>query len=155
MIPGQNILNMALTLIARQTIVYYKFIERTLNEIGQDITVYADPLLIVGSFQPVAREVYDVYGLDLQKSYFVLFTSNDVLDINRDVSGDQIAFNNQRFQVESSTNWYNLDGWKELLCVRIEPDFSSDTIFGYDSVPEINNNQNFSNGVFFPPKGSS
>lgn len=121
MIPGQNILNMALTLIARQTISYHQYLSRSLNVIGQDVTLYKPTVSIVGSFQPVPREIYEVLGLDLQKSYFRFFTSNDLLDINRDVSGDQISFDGKRYQVESATQWYKLDGWKELLCVQIEP----------------------------------
>jgi len=122
MIPGQNILNMALQIIAKQTIQYYAFVNRSLNAVGQDIATYAAVQNIVGSWQPVPRQVYVLYGLDLQKDYFTFYTSNNLLDITRDVSGDQIAYRGRRYQVESNNDWYQLDGWKGILCVGLGAD---------------------------------
>lgn len=119
MIPGQNILNMALTVIAKQQITYYQFVSRTPNIIGQDVTTYAAPVTLVGSWQPVPRKLYITYGLDLQKDYFTFYTSNNLLDITRDVSGDQISFMGRRYQVESDNDWFQLDGWKGVLCVDL------------------------------------
>ena len=118
-IPGQNLLNMALTVIAKQTIQYYQYSSRSLNVIGQDVTLYLDVVNIVGSWQPVPRNLYMSYGLDLQKEYFTFYTSNNVLDIERDVSGDQVAFLGKLYQCQSNIDWYNLDGWKGILCVHI------------------------------------
>lgn len=147
MIPGQNLLNMALTLIARQTLLYYKFAARVQNSIGQDVTVYSAPLLITGSWQPVPRQLYQIYGLDLQKEYFTFYTSNDVLDVQRNVSGDQVAFNGKRYQCESNNDWYELDKWKGILCVYVGPDVTTDHVWGFGSVPP-NANVNFGNGNF-------
>ena len=119
-IPGQNLLNMALTVIQRQTITYYQYVSRSLNAVGQDVTVYAAPVSIVGSWQPVPRQLYMSYGLDLQKDYFTFYTSNNLLDIERDVSGDQLVFNGARYQCQSNNDWFALDGWKGILCVKIE-----------------------------------
>ena len=119
MIPGQNILNMALTIIARQTITYYQYDSRSINSVGQNVTTYKAPISITGSWQPVPRHLYMVYGLDLQKEYFTFYTSNDLLDVQRDVSGDQVVFGGSRYQCESNNDWYKLDGWKAILCVRI------------------------------------
>lgn len=121
-IPGQNILNMALQIIARQTIQYYQYQNRSLNQIGQDLTLYSNPINITGSWQPVPRKLYIVYGLDIQKDYFTFYTSNNILDITRDVSGDQVAFMGRRYQVESDNDWFQLDGWKGILCVDLGPD---------------------------------
>jgi len=121
-IPGQNLLNMCLTVIAQQTIQYYQFESRALNAVGQDITTYQSVVNIVGSWQPVPRNLYEQYGLDLQKDYFTFYSSNNLLDITRDVSGDQVQFNNRRYQVESANDWYQLDGWKGVLCVGLGDD---------------------------------
>ena len=118
-IPGQNLLNMALTVIQQQTVQYYQYSTRSLNAVGQDVTVYLHAVNIVGSWQPVPKDLYQSYGLDLQKEYFTLYTSNNVLDINRDVSGDQVVFNNFRYQCQSDVEWFALDGWKAVLCVYI------------------------------------
>jgi len=122
MIPGQNILNMAFTMIAKQTITYYQFISRSPNSVGQDVTIYAAGISMTGSFQPVPRKLYREYGLDLQKRYSTFYTSNNLLDINRDVSGDQIAFNGRRFQVQSDNDWFAQDGWKGVLCIDLGAD---------------------------------
>jgi len=118
-IPGSNLLNMALTVIQQQTVQYYQYSTRSLNVIGQDVTVYLDVVNIVGSWQPVPRNLYQSYGLDLQKEYFTFYTSNNILDIKRDVSGDQMVVNGSRYQCQSNVEWYNLDGWNAVLCVFI------------------------------------
>ena len=146
-IPGQNLLNMALTVIARQGLTYYKFAGRALNSVGQDITTFDPPITLVGSWQPVPRQLYQQYGLDFQKDYFTFYTSNNVLDLERDISGDQIAFNGQRYQCESDNDWYQLDGWKGILCVHIGPDISDPAVWGFGSTPP-NTYLNFGNGNF-------
>lgn len=147
MIPGQNILNMALSVIAKQQVTYYRFAGRALNSIGQDITTYNSPIFVVGSWQPVPRTLYYQYGLDLQKDYFTFYTSNNVIDVGRDVSGDQIAFNGQRYQCESNNDWFQLDGWKGILCVHIGNDIADSAVWGFGSVPP-NTYVNFGNGNF-------
>jgi len=143
MIPGQNILKMALSVIAKQTVLYYKFAGRSLNAVGQDVTTYSSPFVIVGSFQPVPKRLYAQYGLDFQKSYYTFYTSNPILDVERKVSADQIAYNGQRFQCESNTDWFSIDGWKGVLCVFLGQDTGNKSIFGFSA-----NNQNFGNGAF-------
>lgn len=119
MIPGSDLLDDALTIIDSQTVDYYRSTGRTLNDIGQDVPGYADPVQIYGSLQPVPRTLYEQYGLNLQKSYYTFYTSNNVIDVARNVSGDQFVYNGQRYQVESNNDWYSVDGWKGVLCVLI------------------------------------
>jgi len=147
MIPGSNLLNMAMTVIAKQTITYYKMTDRLLNNIGQNVTVYAPAVFITGSFQPVPRSLYEALGLDLQKSYFTFYTSNNVQDVARNVSGDQIAFQGKRYQCESNNDWFGEDGWKGILCVFIE-DVVSAYLFGFNAIPSINEYINFGNGNY-------
>ena len=149
-VPGSNILKMALTVLHRQIIHYYKFGYRTLNNIGQDVTVYQSPIPVRGSFQPVPRNLYQVYGLDLQKEYYNFYSLNNVLDIDRDISGDQIAFNGQRYQCESANDWFVTDKWKGILCVRIGLDTPLPTIWGFNSIPSENSYTNFGSGNFLP-----
>lgn len=148
MIPGQNILNMALSIIAKQTITYFAFTGRVQNVLGQWITQYAAPVNIVGSWQPVPRQLYQTYGLDLQKDYFTFYTSNNLLDLARDVSGDQVLFNGEIFQCESDNDWFALDGWKGVLCVRVGVP-SPQPVFGFSTLPWMNGNLNFANGNFY------
>ena len=119
MIPGSNLLNMALTLIAPQTVDYYQYLSRTTNSIGVYESVFASPVTIIGSFQPIPRQLYEQYGLEFQKEYWILYTSTPLADIARDISGDQIVFNNRRYECQSTTEWFALDGWVGTLCVFI------------------------------------
>jgi hypothetical protein len=119
-IPGQNLLKMALTLIAKQKVNYYKYTGRVLNSVGQYVTSYEPAVVIVGSFQPVPRNLYAQYGLDFQKNYCTFYALNDVIDLKRDITSDRIAFNSQLYQVESANDWFALDGWKGVLCVQID-----------------------------------
>jgi hypothetical protein len=119
-VPGSNLLSQALTVIVSQTITYYKWNTRTVNEVGQYVSTYDAPIDIRGSFQPVPKSLYTAYGLDLQKEYYTFFTLNDLLDINRDVSNDQIVFNGIRFQCESDVEWFAVDKWKAVLCCKLK-----------------------------------
>jgi len=149
LIPGSNILKMALRVIAKQRVLYYEALDRPLNNVGQNVTSYAPAKKIIGSFQPVPRRLYEILGLDFQKSYFNLYTSNDLVDIQRDVSADQIQFQGVRYQCESATEWFAIDGWVAMLCIAIGPvELDLTSIFGFNenlTFPELLN----TNGNFF------
>lgn len=147
-IPGQDLLAMALTLIAPQNLIYYKALGRTLNVLGQYVTQFAEGVVMSGSWQPVPRALIMQYGLDLQKDYYTFYTSNNVLDLDRDITADQVAFNGQLFQVESDNDWFALDGWKGILCIHIAPDLQRSNVFGFGEVPSVNDYFNFEHGNF-------
>lgn len=115
-IPGSNLLKKALGVIGSQTLSYYKASGRSLNSIGQDVTTYALPVSVKGSFQPVPKALYAQFGLDFTKDYFNFFVSKDLVDITRDVSNDLLVFNSVVYQCESATKWYQIDGWLQMLC---------------------------------------
>lgn len=119
--PGSNLLRQALTVIFPQVINYYPAIGRSINSVGQYVTLYGAGQLIRGSFQAVPRKLYQQYGLDLQKSYYTFYTLNDLIDVERDVSNDQLTYNGLRYQVESDNDWFAQDGWKGVLCCYITP----------------------------------
>jgi hypothetical protein len=118
-VPGSNLLGMALSILGQQSFWYFAFKCREPNEIGQDITQYQPPRMLTGSVQPVPRSLYQQYGLDFDRYYINFYVSKKVLDVARDVSGDQIEFNCKRFQCLSKTDWYPQDGWVAVLAVEI------------------------------------
>ena len=117
--PGSNILAQALKVIKPQTLQYFKYLGRTVNSVGQYVTAYEPVVNIRGSFQPVDKKLYAQYGLDLQKDYFTFYTLNNLLDITRDVSNDQLGYQGSRYQCESNVEWFTLDKWKAVLCCRL------------------------------------
>jgi len=120
MILQSNLLSSALRLIGSSTVLYFKYNARVLNDVGEYVSSYDEPFEIVGSFQPVKRSLYEQYGLDYQKEYFNFYVLNDLVDVSRGVSGDQIEFNGSRFQCESKQGWFPFDQWMFITCVKID-----------------------------------
>lgn len=116
-----NLLNRAFSVIPTQEYTYHKFSNRTTNEYGIDEVTYLSATNYSGSLQPVPRSKYEYMGLDYQKRYFMLYTTNEILDIDRDVSGDQFDFAGKRYQcISIESNWHDVDGWCGVLSVEIE-----------------------------------
>lgn len=118
-VPGSNILNQALTVIARSTFNYYANTGRTVSTNGMQVAAYADAVAVTGSWQPVARSLYYFMGLDYQRNYANVYVPQSIVDVSRDKSGDQFEFNGHRYQVESITPWAAIDGWSQCLCVQV------------------------------------
>lgn len=121
MIPGSNLLAMALRVIAAQSFTYNAFLSRALTSVGQYVATYKAPITVQGSVQPVPRELYTQYGLDFQRNYVIFYAPINTLDIKRDVSGDQIIFGCSSYQCVSITNWFRQDGWDGVLAVEVVP----------------------------------
>lgn len=119
MIPGSNLLNTALKVIARQLVTYHKYKQTVQNEAGLDVSVYQFPVNITGSWQPVPRRLYQNLGLDFNNYYVNFFTSANVQDVQRDTPGDQVTYCGDRYQVISATPWTQIDGWTDVLCCKI------------------------------------
>lgn len=114
-----NLLNMAMSVVGNQQFNYIKFLSRSENDIGQDVPLYDIPVLTVGQVQAVPRELFDKYGLEMQKNYLMFYVSQEILDVTRDVSGDRIEFANQTYNCLSQTNWVPINGWTGVICVQI------------------------------------
>jgi hypothetical protein len=119
MIPGSNLLGLALSVIGKQRVEYFRYIGRKINDIGDDISIYADPAPMLGSVQAVDRNMYQYLGLDFQKRYVRFYACADLQDIARDRSSDQIEWAGYRYQLLSDVDWFNVDGWDGALCVQL------------------------------------
>lgn len=117
MIPGSNLLNQALSVIASTTVEYFKALPRTTSSIGNYVPSYELALFLKGSWQAVPRKEYKDLNLDFQKSYFNFFVSKKVIDVQRNVTNDKIVFAGQKYQCISLTPWFLVDGWMQVLCV--------------------------------------
>ncbi len=56
-----NLLNIALTLVGKQTFTYLKFFSRSTNEIGLDVAIDSAPRLLTGQVQAVPRSLFEEY----------------------------------------------------------------------------------------------
>jgi hypothetical protein len=114
-IPGINLLNIASQVINLATVTYYQYVGRTINSVGQYIADFSEPTQVKGSLQAVPRGLYEKQGLDFNKKYVVFYVPQNTIEVQRDVTGDQFTYSGQRYQVESSTDWFFQDGWKGLI----------------------------------------
>jgi len=119
MVPGLNILSIANRVIAPQTMQYRPFVSRLANSVGVFVTTHGTAVTIKANLQPVPRSRYENMGLDFQKNYAVIFVQKNVIDIARDVTGDQFIYCNKIFEAQSRTDWFNIDGWDQVLCVQV------------------------------------
>lgn len=119
-IPGADILSIALQVIASQQFDYYAFAARAKQPNGLWLPAYSPPVSLMGSVQPVPRDIKIQQGLELQTNYITVYVSQAVLDVSRDASGDQIIYNGNVYQVLSRTAWDAVDGWDAILCVQTQ-----------------------------------
>lgn len=117
MIPGSNILSMALTIIAPTIVQYYATAGRTTGTQGYYQPQYADPVPLSGSLQPVPRQQYAQLQLDWNKSYSTFYTSQSITDVQRPKAPDKIVFGGQTYICQATTPWFNIDGWDAVICV--------------------------------------
>lgn len=121
MIPGSNLYLMARRLIGGGVIRYQYYVSRELNAARQWVSTYADAFDMDVSIQAVDRNSYVEYGLDFQKNYVRIYTNDNVVDIERDSSGDRFWWNGRFYQLESQNPWFQIDGWSSALAVDVGP----------------------------------
>ena len=118
-VPGSNLLDQALTIICRNEFRYFKYKGKTINRYGVDIIEYNTPVTLTGSVQAVGNDVYHDRGLDFQRNYIEVWTENNVDDLFRSTSSDQIEFNGSRYQIVYENDWFPIDGWDSFLAVEV------------------------------------
>lgn len=118
-IPGANLLSLAMGPLARQELQHCAFVSRAVDGAGEYVSTFADPVTITGSFQAINRATYQLLGLNLQKAYANLYTSADVRTLGRDREGDLLTYLGETWQAESDQDWRGVDGWRKILCVRV------------------------------------
>lgn len=122
-IPGANLLGIAMRVIRPQTLQLRAFVSRQENEAGDTIPVFAAPVDISGSMQPVDKKMYQELGLNLNKNYSTLWVFGSVQPTARDHNGDLVIFpsNGATWQCESDRNWSDVGEYRKVLCVEVPP----------------------------------
>lgn len=121
MIPGINVLNIALGVIATQTVQILRATGRTQNAVGAWVTTYASPVSHRVSWQPVDAKKYEQLGLDLAKEYHNIWMRAPVDGIQRGESPDRFIYGGRLHDVVDVRDWYGQDGWVEILVIDIGP----------------------------------
>ena len=111
----------ASTLIPLKKYQYFKFNSNSINSVGIITPSYDTSTTIKANIQPVNRSVYEQFGLDMQKTYYTIFTSEILQDLQRDKTGDKIIFNGKTLQIESTNeDWDSQYGFNSYLGVQID-----------------------------------
>lgn len=118
-IPGSNLLNMALNFVANQQVEYLAFDENKTMPDGSKAPSFKEPIVMRGSFQPVNSMSKQYLGLELNENYANLYICANLLSIKRNKASDRIRFNGKLYQIVSETDWYQIDGWKEVLMIEV------------------------------------
>lgn len=126
-IPGVNLYRVATKVIGRQPIQYYMCKGRTLDKMRNYVTTYEEPITLLASVQAVLRNQYVELGLELQKNYVKIWVDKDIVDLDRDASGDYFVFGGKTYKMEDETTWFDQDGWTTCLAVEIKQSFPVST----------------------------
>lgn len=118
-VPGSNLLEDAFDAIETIEVLVFKRGERYKNNVGQYVTDFAEPVAFEGSVQAVDRRAYTQLGLDFAKTYKTIYLCADAHTFTRNTAGDQIGVGVGRYEIVSDLDWFEIDGWVGLLCVRL------------------------------------
>lgn len=121
LVPGSNLLSMALRVIAPQGVQWRAWVSETRLANGNLSNVYATAVAIEGSLQPVSLTLVQTLGLDLSQSYMMLYTSAAVKALQRDRAADIVSYGGSWYQIENQIDWHTQDGWSAYLCIRTGP----------------------------------
>ena len=119
LVPGANLLSLAMGPIARQALQHQAFVSRAVNAAGDYVSTFATAVTITGSFQAVDRKTAQLLGLNVQKQYSNLYTQANVRTVDRDREGDLVIFGGLVWSCESDQDWRGVDGWRKILCVKV------------------------------------
>lgn len=121
MVPGSNLLNIALSVIQPTSGVFVKkFQGDGENSFGGTVKTYTDPLPLNGvSVQPVTKEQIQQTGLALNKEYIYIWTRSDVESAYRGRQCDLINWNGEDYEVAPESDWIKQDGWKQVTAVKL------------------------------------
>lgn len=122
LVPGSNLLSMALGVIRPQAPQLSAWVSRTRGVTGVFVDTYAEPVTISGSFQPIDRKAYQALGLDLARTYSVLYTSTPIRTVAPDVAGDLVTYAGKTHKAESVMDWQAQDGWRSYIFVEVPTD---------------------------------
>lgn len=114
-----NLLNIALQVIPKQSILWKKFVSTGEDDRGRSCAHYAEPVALQASVQPVTARDYQAYGLDLNRKYFTIWASAGMESVARNASPDRFTYAGMELEAVDNTDWLAHNGWRSILCVRL------------------------------------
>lgn len=120
-VPGSNLLNMALGVIQpTANVTYQEYMGKAENEFGTTVVQYGPEKPILGaSVQPMSKQQIKQTGLELNKSYIQIWTINSVQGGYRGRENDLIVWAGYKWQVMPDSDWMIQDGWTRIVAVKL------------------------------------
>lgn len=119
LVPGGNILNVALGAVRAQLVGYRAWQSRAPSAAGTLVNTYADRATIAGSIQPIGRTRAQMMGLDLSKSYAMLYAPGGQSPVSARRGADRFDYGGRQYDAVNQDDWVNQDGWNGLLLVDV------------------------------------
>lgn len=118
-VPGSNLLAIALGVIGNQSIAWHKFAGMTTLASGVDSPTWDDPVTILGSLQPIDSTLLQQLGLDWTKNHCTFYAPAEFREVDRDQTGDKLVYAGKTYQVLNKASWFPQDGWEKVMCVEV------------------------------------
>lgn len=133
-----NLLNQAFTVIPQQSFTYLKYKSNAISDIGIKVNEYETGVVYKGSVQAVDSKMYQQLGLDFSKKYIQIFSSLNIQNVNNDQeTPDKILWNNKEYLVVNCSDWYEQDGWTNIIAVENNVENEEEEEEGDNSQPNI------------------
>jgi len=116
-----NVLSMALSIIPRVPFMLKRFSSRTRSDIGLIVPTYSDPVEVWGIVQAVDNSAYQQLGLEFGKNYISVWAEIAMQGIDKQEVADQIIYDSKTFNIITSTDWINYNGWSSVIAVEAKP----------------------------------
>lgn len=114
-----NLLTSALKIIPAVTVKYQVYLGSNLNDFGIEENMYTDPIEIkTAHIQPLKAEMYNDYGLQPSQNVKVCYIPVNILGTINKSSNDIIIYNNKRFNIVNTHDWFNYNGWNKLIIIE-------------------------------------
>lgn len=103
---------------------YYPISENdaVINEIGNEVVTLPDPVIYIGSIQPVDNKLYEQLGLDLAKNYKIVFCPKLLLSLAEQTIPGKIKYDNAWFDIIENQNWWETNGYTKCVICEIKAD---------------------------------
>ena len=116
-----NVLARALRIIPKQQVTYKKFLRVSVNEIGNQVNVYEDPVTVEGSIQPTDQDTLYKLGVANTGDIYTVFLRGNAVSIAQIQSNDLIIGSNGAvYNIFRADIWedYPDQDWNRVLVKR-------------------------------------
>jgi hypothetical protein len=114
-----NLQALASAVIPQQVVLHHRFIGNVTNDMGYKVPTYADPIEIMGSFQPMTAQDAAKLGLSFRQVNATFYTSASITLAGEGSQPDRIEYGGKLYDVIGVTDFKVQDGWAQYVLVAV------------------------------------